>query len=70
VASQVDPGLCATCTHVAVVRSDRGSVFFRCKLSEVDARFRKYPALPVLKCDGWVRNPHPQLDDPEKESQV
>ena len=48
------PGLCATCTHVETIRSDRGSTFFRCALSDIDARFPKYPALPVLECIGWV----------------
>jgi hypothetical protein len=40
--------------HVQIVRSDRGGVFYRCKLSETDKRFPKYPPLPVLQCDGWV----------------
>jgi hypothetical protein len=53
-ATQVDLGLCATCTHVEVIRSDRGSTFFRCGLSDVDARFSKYPALPVQQCIGWT----------------
>jgi hypothetical protein len=55
-ASEVDPGLCATCTHLEVIRSDRDSTFFRCGLSDVDASFSKYPALPVLKCIGWASN--------------
>lgn len=36
-----------------VVRSDKGSVFYRCALSDVDARFPKYPRIPVLECEGW-----------------
>ena len=47
-------GLCATCRHVRVVRSDRESVFYLCELSFVDARFPKYPRLPVLSCEGYV----------------
>lgn len=47
------PGLCAGCTNSVIVRSDRGSVFFRCKLAESDPRFPKYPRLPVLACDGF-----------------
>jgi len=46
-------GLCATCLHVRRITSDRGSVFYLCKLSAVDARFPKYPRLPVLQCDGY-----------------
>ena len=46
-------GLCATCTHVQIVESSKGSTFYLCRLSEVDPRFRKYPALPVKKCEGY-----------------
>jgi hypothetical protein len=35
------------------VQSDRGSVFFLCQLALTDDRFRKYPRLPVLQCDGY-----------------
>jgi len=48
-------GLCAMCAHVGVIRSDRGSVFYLCKLSAGDARFPKYPRLPVLSCAGYHR---------------
>jgi hypothetical protein len=50
-----DPGLCGGCTHSVIVRSDRGSIFYRCKLAESDARFPKYPRLPVLACDGFEK---------------
>jgi len=52
----VDPrvGLCAECRHADVVRSTR-STFYRCRLSFTDARFPKYPALPVLDCAGFER---------------
>ncbi len=46
-------GLCATCRHVRRITSDRGSVFFQCRLSETDSRFAKYPVLPVLSCKGY-----------------
>jgi hypothetical protein len=48
-------GLCASCIHAKVITSSRGSVFYQCGLSFVDDRFPKYPALPVLRCDGYVR---------------
>jgi len=47
------PGLCATCTHAQVVASSKGSTFYRCQLSETDARFPRYPALPVIVCAGY-----------------
>jgi hypothetical protein len=46
-------GLCATCRHSKVVTSDRGSVFYRCLLAEVDRTFAKYPRLPVTRCSGY-----------------
>jgi hypothetical protein len=51
----VNPGLCATCLHCKLVRSDKGSAFYRCTLSDRDPRFAKYPRLPVLTCRGWER---------------
>lgn len=48
-----DAGLCATCQHVKLIRSDRGSVFYQCGLSFVDSGFRKYPSLPMLRCRGY-----------------
>ena len=52
---QLDPGLCGTCTKAKIIRSDRGSVFYRCTLSETNPVFPKYPRLPVLSCSGWNR---------------
>jgi hypothetical protein len=46
-------GLCATCTHVQIVTSSKGTLFYKCRLSETDPRFPKYPALPVLACAGY-----------------
>ena len=46
-------GLCATCAHAQIVRSSKASTFYLCRLSESDARFPRYPALPVRRCDGY-----------------
>jgi hypothetical protein len=46
-------GLCASCKHVVVVRSDRSTVFYQCKQALTDPRFPKYPNLPVLNCSGY-----------------
>jgi hypothetical protein len=51
----VSAGLCADCVNVKIMRSDRNSVFYLCQLSFTDSRFPKYPALPVLSCDGYVQ---------------
>lgn len=50
-----DPnGLCATCCHLRIVHSSRGSTFYRCQLAESDRRFAKYPRLPVVRCAGYA----------------
>jgi pimeloyl-ACP methyl ester carboxylesterase len=49
-----EPGLCATCGHVQRVRSARGSSFVLCARSRDDARFSRYPGLPVRQCKGYV----------------
>lgn len=50
-------GLCLTCAHARAVVSGRGSTFWHCRLSAVDARFAKYPPLPVLRCAGFHATP-------------
>jgi hypothetical protein len=52
-AMTISPGLCATCSHAVVVRSDRGSTFVRCTHPQLP----KYPRLPVLECVGWSPAP-------------
>ena len=46
-------GLCETCHHVRRVVSGKGSTFIMCERSKTDARFRKYPPLPVMRCPGY-----------------
>jgi hypothetical protein len=50
---KLNPGLCGNCQHSRRIESDRGSIFFMCKLSFEDSRFVKYPRLPVLACSGY-----------------
>jgi len=57
-------GLCATCAHVQVVQSSKASTFYLCRLSEVDARFPRYPTLPVRQCAGY------ELTPPEGDSTI
>ncbi|HLI30200.1 MAG TPA: hypothetical protein VKV79_03750 [Terriglobia bacterium] len=56
-AVQIEVGLCESCRHARVVRSDRGSVFYKCERSLAEADFPAYPRLPVLCCSGFERNP-------------
>jgi hypothetical protein len=51
--SSAAAGLCANCTHSRQIESARGSTFWLCQLSVSDARFPKYPRLPVLSCLGY-----------------
>lgn len=46
------PGLCGDCRHARAVVSSSGARFVQCRLSESDARFPKWPRLPVLSCAG------------------
>lgn len=46
-------GLCASCEHARLIRSAKGSEFWLCEQSQRDARFSKYPALPVRGCVGY-----------------
>lgn len=52
----MDSGLCKTCEHVKTLKNDRGSVFYYCGLSATDKRFARYPRLPVVRCEGYVRD--------------
>jgi hypothetical protein len=55
-------GLCARCAHALVVRNDRGSRFYLCRLAASDPRFAKYPHLPVRRCPGYAA-----ADDDDRE---
>ena len=46
-------GLCVRCRHARPQETRRGSVFWRCLRAETDARFARYPALPVRTCPGY-----------------
>jgi len=49
------PGLCESCRWMQPVTNRSGSTFLRCALSDRDARFPRYPPLPVLACAGYER---------------
>jgi hypothetical protein len=50
-------GLCAACEHARAIVSAKGSKFWLCERASSDPmRFRKYPALPVLRCSGFERH--------------
>ena len=46
-------GLCGACRHARVVTSRR-TRFTLCERSFTDARYPRYPRLPVLTCSGFV----------------
>ncbi len=52
----VPPGLCERCRWARVVRTPR-SEFRLCLRSRDDARFPRYPRLPVLECAGFTELP-------------
>jgi hypothetical protein len=45
--------LCETCNQKREVVSGTGSRFLFCRLSQTDARYRKYPPQPVVRCEGY-----------------
>jgi hypothetical protein len=51
-------GLCVSCRFVDVITSSKESTFYRCRLSETDPSFRRYPMLPVLTCRGYQPAEH------------
>ena len=56
----MEAGLCGSCTWARLVGSARGSRFLRCGRSDDDARYARYPALPVRACPGY----EPRRDAP------
>ncbi len=48
-------GLCELCAYQRVVISGRGSRFSMCELARERADIPKYPRVPVMACEGFVR---------------
>ena len=60
-------GLCADCAHHRITGNRRGSRFYLCERSKEDARFPRYPPLPVLECSGYEPGgPDPWADYTEE----
>ncbi len=63
-ATQQSPniGLCGDCHYTRQLVSGKGSQFFYCTRAETDARYTKYPRLPVTSCIGYQRARGSQTD--------
>jgi hypothetical protein len=48
-------GLCADCVHGRRIESSHASVFVLCEKSATDSSYAKYPRLPVITCEGYLR---------------
>jgi hypothetical protein len=46
-------GLCGICRHSRRIETRAGGLFLLCERSVADARFPRYPPLPVLACPGF-----------------
>ena len=66
---RADPsvGLCSVCAHSRVTGNRRGSIFWLCRLSADDARFRRYPRLPVARCPGFEPAAAARADEDRKD---
>ncbi len=53
-------GLCAQCRWAARVPTDKARCYWRCRRSEVDTRYPRYPRLPMVVCAGY----QPHEDEP------
>lgn len=53
-------GLCGGCHWARRIENRRGSAFLLCERHRSDPRFRKYPALPVLACEGFEPREEPR----------
>jgi hypothetical protein len=67
-AAMLHAGLCSQCRHARPIVNDRGSRFLLCQLALTDTRYRKYPALPVLKCAGYAMPEEPSAPRPQDEA--
>lgn len=56
-------GLCASCRNVRIIPSDRGPIYYLCRLSATNPVFPKYPRLPVLTCTGYEQDLTPPHKD-------
>jgi hypothetical protein len=50
--------------HGRVITGARSN-FLRCGLADSDTRFRRYPPLPVLRCDGFTKVDREDTGRPE-----
>jgi hypothetical protein len=48
-----DPGLCLSCQHAKISRTNRQTVYLRCTRAAWDDRLDRYPRLPVISCVGY-----------------
>jgi hypothetical protein len=49
----VKQSLCEACTWMREIVTPKGSRFLLCQLSQTYRGYPKYPAQPVVRCDGY-----------------
>jgi len=48
------PGLCTSCRYCNQTKHPRGGApYYRCLRANEDPRYKRYPRIPVLECDGY-----------------
>ncbi len=50
-------GLCASCSNAKTLETKIGATIYLCSLAAKDARFRRFPLLPMVACEGFERRP-------------
>ena len=55
---KTEVGLCAGCKHAAT-QPGAHQVFWRCRRADLDPDYRRYPPLPVIRCEGFEPVPDP-----------
>ena len=60
--------LCESCTLMREIITPKGSRFILCQLSQINAKYSKYPPQPVIRCDGYGKKGPLEPDDEGEET--
>lgn len=62
-----DLGICGVCTHAEIIAAKNAAEYLRCSLHDQSpAKFKKYPSLPLIACDGFSAHSKKTLSSAEQ----